>query len=76
MRQPSHRLTDWVAFFELEPFGPIRTNMHLAELTAITFNTNVTKRQHMKPASEFMWKDPHQRTLDLHAKAERFIDAL
>lgn len=72
MSQPSHRLTEWVAFLNLEPFGPWRDNWHFAQLAAISYNPHVN-RDHMKSPMDFMWKPQREVETD---KASAFINAL
>lgn len=60
MSQPSHRLTEFIAFFELEPFGPFRDNWHIAQLTAVSFNPHARNRAAMKSTLDYMWKEPPQ----------------
>lgn len=74
MSQPSHRLTEWIAMFEMEPFGPIRDNLHSATLAAICFNPHV-KKQDMKSPDHFMWAD-RPRKQNRAEKEYKFINDL
>lgn len=53
---PSSRFTDLIAFFELEPFGVTRDNMHTAQQSAILHKILAPKSS--RTADAFMWRDP------------------
>lgn len=57
MALPSHRFTELIAFFEIEPFGPTRDNLHAAQLTSLIYNRGVTHAHKVKSPAEFMWQD-------------------
>lgn len=47
-RVPSSELTEWMAFYELEPFGSPVLDIYAARLTAITYNANVPHKDQTK----------------------------
>lgn len=53
----SSELTEWMAYYKLEPFGQERDNYHAAMLAAIAVNSNRKKGAPAVPISEFMYKD-------------------
>ena len=57
----SLELSEWQAFAELEPFGDIRADWRIAQLSAMFLNVNRTKEA--KPANviDFMWLDDDAR---------------
>ena len=52
---PSSELTEWMAYYRLEPFGQERDNL---------VNTNRRKNTPAVPPSEFMYKDRRGRAED------------
>ena len=61
---PSSELTEWLAYYRLEPFGQERDNWHSATLASILVNTNRRKNTPAVPPSEFMYKDRRGRAED------------
>lgn len=49
-----------MAFYELDPWGAHRDNLHMAELASLFANANAIKGQSFS-AADFMYKDPDQR---------------
>jgi hypothetical protein len=53
----SREFVEWLAYYELEPFGPMRDNIHSGQIASLIYNSN---RQRSKPAlgpSDFLLKD-------------------
>lgn len=50
-------LMEWMAFYELEPFGPIRDNMHAAQIASLLYNVNRRKNSTPMTVTDFMYKD-------------------
>ena len=72
---PSHRFTELIAFFEIEPFGPTRDNLHAAQLTSLIYNRGVSKRHKVKSPQDFMWRDQVD-TRTTREKVHTFIESL
>ena len=53
----SSELTEWMAYYRLEPFGAWRDNWHMAQLTALLRNVNLGKGKPASKVSDFMWHD-------------------
>jgi len=54
---PSQLFTEWMAYYNLEPFGDEVIDHHMANLTAMTANQNRGKSQKVvKPAELKLWK--------------------
>lgn len=70
---PSHLLTEWMAYYGIEPFGDELLDVHFAEMRSILYNSNRAKNtQAIEPKKMRLWKiveafDP-QRYFD-HLKA-------
>ena len=46
-----------MAYYQLEPFGAIRDNLHSAQIAALIFNSNRGKSQPAIGADKFMYRD-------------------
>lgn len=57
----SSELTEWMSFFEIEPFGPMRDNLHAGQIAAMLFNVNRKKGSSPIGPGEFMYKDDYAR---------------
>lgn len=58
-RMPSSELTEWMAFYELEPFGPRRDNIHTGQIASLLYNANRRKNTPALTVSDFMLKDEY-----------------
>jgi len=54
---PSSELTEWLAYYKLEPFGAERDNYHAAMIASLLANSNRRKNTPAIPVSEFMYRD-------------------
>lgn len=61
---PSSELTEWMAYYKLEPFGQERDNWHSATLASILINVNRRKNTPAVAPSEFMYRDRTSRAGD------------
>lgn len=50
-RIPSRLLSEWMAYYGLEPFGQERENMHAGLVTSAVYNVNRDPKKHRKPFS-------------------------
>jgi len=63
---PSHLLTEWMAYYDIEPFGDELLDVHFSEMRSILFNANRGKNvQAVEPKKMRLWKmvekfDPQQ----------------
>lgn len=58
---PSHVFTEWMAYYNLEPFGDELMDLHLAQVTAILFNANKPKNSRSKQTNDFrLWRQIKQ----------------
>lgn len=70
-KMSSHTLTEWMAYYELEPFGDELLDVHLARLEAILINANRGQGESAKNEREFrLWK------LDLQSSGAEFFESL
>lgn len=53
----ARELDDWFAYWNLEPWGAYRDNLHMATLTALTFNINRGNGQQAKKPEDFMYRE-------------------
>jgi hypothetical protein len=54
---PSHVFTEWMAYYNIEPFGDEVIDHHMAHMTAILANQNRGKNQKaVKPEQLKLWK--------------------
>lgn len=72
-RMPSSELTDWLAYYKLEPFGAERDNWHAAQIAAILVNQNRAKGAPVVPMTEFMYVD---RDTTAATKTQNLLSAL
>lgn len=54
---PASEFTEWMAFFEIEPFGPMRDNLHSGQIASLIYNTNRRKNAPPKTPGDFIYKD-------------------
>jgi hypothetical protein len=64
---PSSELTEWIAYYRLEPWGQERDNWHSAQVAAIIANVNRKKGTPALSVDEFMYRD-RQTTRDQKTK--------
>lgn len=70
---PSSEMTEWLAYYKLEPFGQERDNWHAALIASILANINRRKNAPATPISEFMYKDRDSRK---QAETQGFLAGL
>lgn len=53
----SAEFVEWMAYYELEPFGQYRDNLHAGQVASLIFNSN--RRKHTPPLhpTDFVLKD-------------------
>jgi hypothetical protein len=73
-RLPSSALTDWIAYYSLEPFGQERENFHAAIVASTVANASGSKKR-FKP-DDFMIKDPEQQKRKRFAKFKEGLRSL
>lgn len=71
---PSYKLTEWMAYHNIEPFGDELVDMHMAKLASILINANLKKgATPITPEKMRLWKtieepfDPQKYYDDLKA---------
>jgi hypothetical protein len=52
----SAELSDWMDYYQIEPFGAWRDNFHSAQISALIYNVNRGKQKPVKTA-DFMFVD-------------------
>ena len=57
----SAELSEWIAFYELEPFGPRRDNYHAGMISSVLANIHRAKGAKAISPSDFMLEDPGMR---------------
>jgi hypothetical protein len=58
---PSSELTEWIAFYQIEPFGVVRDNLHAGIIASILYNANRGKRQKSMTVDDFIIKDVYEK---------------
>lgn len=58
---PSTVFNDWKEYWNLEPFGAWRDNLHSATLTALLANQNLPKGKSPYSERDFMYEDSQTR---------------
>lgn len=58
---PSEDLTLLGAYFDIEPFGPIRDNIHAGIITAMIANTHLKSGAKPYSADDFLLQDAQSR---------------
>lgn len=57
-RMSSRTLSEWMVYNKLEPFGDQLLDIHLAEITAILYNSNRGKGSYAKETKHFrLWEE-------------------
>lgn len=56
-RMSSRTLTEWMAYYNLEPFGDELLDIHLSNITAVLSNVNRTKGSASQPKEFRLWKE-------------------
>ncbi len=51
----SSEFSEWIEYYQLEPFGQWRDNWHAAQIAALLFNANRGKTQQPLKAQDFMF---------------------
>ena len=54
-RMSSRTLTEWMAYYNLEPFGDEMLDIHLSNITAVLKNTN--SKNATRPKEFRLWKE-------------------
>jgi hypothetical protein len=52
----SAELSDWMRYYQIEPWGSWRSNYHAAQIASLIFNVNRGKQKAVTPA-DFMFVD-------------------
>jgi len=55
-RIDSKELTEWMAWYSVEPFGEARADLRSAIVACVIHNTQCTKKSQMKKVNDFMPK--------------------
>ena len=50
-------LMEWIAYYEIEPFGQYRDNLHAGMVASILYNANRGKRTKALEVSDFILRD-------------------
>lgn len=70
---PSSELTEWIAYYTLEPFGQERDNWHAAQLASILVNVNRRKNSPPVSTQDFMYVDRKTTSIE---KTQQFFAGL
>lgn len=70
----ARELQDWIAYWNVEPWGAYRDNLHMATLAALTFNVNRGKGERSKKPEDFMYRE--QVVADDELKTLKFVAEL
>lgn len=54
---PASELTEWMAFYQMEPFGTERDNIHTGIIASLIYNANRGKRNTPMSPDDFMIRD-------------------
>ncbi len=60
-RMSSEEYSNWVAFYELEPFGPYRDNLHAGIIASILANIHRAKGSQAMKATDYLLVHPDDR---------------
>lgn len=64
----SQQLSEWMAYFTLEPFGDEILDTHLATIAAILANANKAKGTKARKVEDFqLWKNAPKKPFDAEA---------
>ena len=55
-RLTSKELSEWMAWYNVEPFGEARADLRSAIVACVVHNINCTKKSQMKKVNDFMPK--------------------
>lgn len=53
----SSEFSEWMAYYELEPFGAWRDNLHAAQIAALLYNVNRERGSPAKSPGDFIYRD-------------------
>lgn len=53
-------LAEWAAFYELEPFGPRRDNVHAGIIASVVANVNRDRSSKALTPADFLIEDPQE----------------
>jgi hypothetical protein len=53
-RMSAREFSEWMEYYQSEPFGPVRDNIHSGQITAMLFNANRRKGQRPMTAADFL----------------------
>lgn len=73
-RLTSRELTEWLAYWQMEPWGQWRDNWHHAMTQAMLFNIHRGRKAARGPA-DFFYKPPGQQQAERHAHFWANLDA-
>lgn len=55
----SRLLAEWMAYYQMEPFGDELIDTHLARIAALLFNANRPKKEKARETKDYeLWKHP------------------
>lgn len=57
-RMDSQELAEWMAFYELEPWGEVRADWRVGNVAALLRNIHRSEDERTFSPQDFMWKDP------------------
>ena len=60
----SSEFDEWVSYYELEPFGAWRDNLHSAQIASTLHNINRRKNAPAKTAKEWMYEHPDEKRIN------------
>jgi hypothetical protein len=64
-RISSAEYTDWVAYYNIEPFGPKRDDLRGAQICAVLANINKGRRSKKYKTTDFLFNfKPPEKTID------------
>ena len=60
-RMSGREFSQWMEFYALEPFGPVRDNLHAGQIAAMLFNANRGKGRRPMSANDFLLMSERER---------------
>ena len=75
LAMPSDEFTYWKAFYELEPFGVKRDNLHMAALASMYVNAHQRSGATPRTLRDFMFIDPATKEIQDNDEFLSLLDA-
>lgn len=72
----SSDITDLLAYWQLEPWGPWRDNLHAAQIASILFNAHRGRNTKPSRPGDFFYRDPERVAANQRAAFWRGLDRL